>query len=299
MSRARRAAAGAVLLTVVPGAPAVAAGTPGAALGRVQTTVGVESATRGPDGLRLVLTLVNRADTNFVMTTASPYDGPQGFSGVAVVDPATGRMGTAFRVAECRCSEVPVFLEPQEAITFSVDVADPGGQTVDVAFTGYQPITGVEVDGDAAPAADPEVTELRPRTQEPSPRTKAGAVSRAGEQVALDTDVLFAFGSAQLTAASSGDLDRAAALLRAQPARRVSVEGHTDSTGDPAFNLRLSQQRATTVRDALAQRLGAGWTFAVQGYGETRPVAPETTDSGAAYPEGQARNRRVELRVQG
>ncbi len=300
MSGARRAApaAAAALLAVVPAAPAVAAGTPETALGRAQTTARVESATRGPDGLRLVLTLTNRSSQNFVLRTASPYDGPQGFSGVAVVDPATGRMGTAYRPAECRCSDVPVFLDGGAALTFTVDVADPGGRTVDVAFTGYQPVTGVEVSGDAAPAADPEVSELRPRAQQVAPRTRAGAVSRAGEQVALDTDVLFAFGSAALTPAAGGALDRAAALLREQPSRRVSVQGHTDGRGDPAFNLRLSQQRAATVRDALAARLGGGWTFDVRGLGETRPVAPETTDGGAPYPAGAARNRRVELRVQ-
>ena len=301
MSGLRGAATGtaAALLGLRSGAPAAADGTPRTSLGRDQTTAAVESATRGPDGLRLVLTVANRGDETFVLDTASPYDGPEGFSGVAVVDPATGRMGTAFRVAECRCSKVPVFLQRGEAVTFTVDVADPGGSTVDVAFTGFQPITGVEVGGDDEPADDPEVSELRPRALQPAPRTKAGAVSRTGQQqVALDTDVLFAFGSAALTPAAGGDLDRAAALLRAQPARRVAVDGHTDSQGDPAFNLRLSQSRATTVRDALAARLGGGWTFDVRGYGETRPVAAETTDGGAPYAAGQARNRRVELRVE-
>ncbi len=75
------------------------------------------------------------------------------------------------------------------------------------------------------------------------------------------------------------------------------MSGHTDSKGDEAFNQRLSEQRATSVRDALASRLGQGWTFEVAGFGETRPVAPETTESGGANPEGQARNRRVELSI--
>lgn len=214
-----------------------------------------------------------------------------------MLDPETGRYATVFRTQECRCAELPVFLGGGEAVSFALDVVDPGGDVVDVVFAAFQPVRGVAVQGDGDPADDPEVTQLKPRSITLQPRTDQGAVTVQGEQLALDTDVLFALGSASLTAAAGADLDRAAAVLRDQLSRRVGVNGHTDSQGEDAFNQTLSEQRAQTVRDALAARLGAGWSFEVQGFGETQPVAPEATETGSVYAEGQARNRRVELQV--
>jgi outer membrane protein OmpA-like peptidoglycan-associated protein len=273
--------------------PAVSPG----ALGLGSTVVRVESAVRMDDGLRLSLVLSNPTDDGLQIATARPFFGPDGFSGVGVIDPDTGRYATVFRTQECRCAELPVFLDGGDAVSFAVDVADPGGDVVDVVFAAFQPVRGVAVQGDGDPADDPEVTQLQPRSIALQPRTDQGAVTVQGKQVALDTDVLFALGSASLTPAAGADLDRAAAVLRDQPARRIGVEGHTDSQGEDAFNQQLSEQRAQTVRDGLAVRLGPGWTFEVQGFGETRPVAPETTETGSVYAEGQARNRRVELRV--
>lgn len=291
------ATTGAALLFVPGSAQAVPS--PGSALGFASTVVRVDSVVRQDDGLRVTLTLTNPTERHLSLSRLTPLGAPQGFSGVGVVDPATGQYGALFLGDECRCAQLPVFLRGGEAVTFPVVVADPGGERVDVVFAAYQPITGVEVDGDGDASADSGVTELRPRALSPVGRTRQGAVSVAGKQVALDTDVLFAFGSAALTPAGGQALDRAAVVLRAQPERSVSVEGHTDSKGETALNQRLSEQRASTVRDALAARLGGGWTFSERGYGETRPVAPETAQDGAPYPEGQASNRRVELRVSG
>jgi outer membrane protein OmpA-like peptidoglycan-associated protein len=73
--------------------------------------------------------------------------------------------------------------------------------------------------------------------------------------------------------------------------RKVRVEGHTDSKGSDAYNIKLSQRRANAVRDYLiAHGVEADRLVAV-GYGETRPVA----DNGTA--EGRARNRRVEFTI--
>lgn len=290
---------GALLLTVAPASAAAPSHTSSSsfALGLDSAVIRVDSAVRRDDGLRLSLTLSNPTDDTLQLGRTKPFFGPDGFSGVGVVDVATGRYGTIFRAQECRCADLPVFLDAGEAVAFSVDVADPGGSPVDVVFAAFQPVAGVQVEGDAEPAPDDEVTELRARSFMPLARVEQGAVSVQGEQVALDTDVLFALGSAELMPAAGADLDRAAEVLRAQPSRRIGVYGHTDSQGETAPNQTLSEQRAQTVRDALAPRLGDGWTFEVQGFGESQPVAPETTETGAVYAEGQARNRRVELAV--
>ena len=80
-------------------------------------------------------------------------------------------------------------------------------------------------------------------------------------------------------------------VLKADPALRLVVAGHTDSEGQDDYNLGLSQRRATAVMQWLtAQGIDAA-RLSSEGHGESRPVA----DNGNA--EGRALNRRVQLRV--
>jgi outer membrane protein OmpA-like peptidoglycan-associated protein len=102
--------------------------------------------------------------------------------------------------------------------------------------------------------------------------------------------VYFAFASAELAPESHATLDGLARLLARHPDWKVTIEGHTDSIGDPAANQALSRRRAEAVRSALvsefqvpAERLGA------DGFGADRP-----RESNATL-EGRARNRRVEV----
>jgi OOP family OmpA-OmpF porin len=114
-------------------------------------------------------------------------------------------------------------------------------------------------------------------------------------QPALD-DVLalrrveFAPGSSRLTARGRRTLDEVAVVLERWPDVRIDIVGHTDATGDPAFNLELSQSRAEVARDYLAERL-PGERFSVFGIGAERPLASNETT------EGRLRNRRIEFRV--
>jgi OOP family OmpA-OmpF porin len=72
---------------------------------------------------------------------------------------------------------------------------------------------------------------------------------------------------------------------------KIEVSGHTDITGDPAQNFALSQRRANAVRLYLIERGVLDDRITAQGFGSTRPVAPNTTQA------GQAANRRIEFRV--
>ena len=102
--------------------------------------------------------------------------------------------------------------------------------------------------------------------------------------------VYFETGSAALLPESNAALLQAAAVMKAHPAWRMTVEGHTDNLGGAAPNLELSNRRATAVRDVLVTHDGVPATqLATQGFGLTKPV--ETNDTA----EGRARNRRVEL----
>jgi outer membrane protein OmpA-like peptidoglycan-associated protein len=108
--------------------------------------------------------------------------------------------------------------------------------------------------------------------------------------VTLDSVSLFDSGRAQLKSGSTRAMVGALEMIKAHPDKRILVAGHTDNVGNPASNLKLSVVRAGAVRDWLIDASGIPATqFAIQGYGDTRPIARNDT------PEGRARNRRVEI----
>jgi len=102
----------------------------------------------------------------------------------------------------------------------------------------------------------------------------------------------FETGSATLSEDGIELLDQAIGILVANPDSRFIVEGHTDADGDEALNLELSQNRA----DAVVAYLVAGGIdsdrLTAIGYGETRPIADNTSE------EGRAQNRRIEFVIQ-
>lgn len=95
---------------------------------------------------------------------------------------------------------------------------------------------------------------------------------------------------ATLKPPSTRALTTIADLLRRQPQWRLSIEGHTDNTGEDAHNQDLSIRRAATVRTALVRDFGIGpGRVNSTGFGAKQPV--DTNDTIA----GRAHNRRVEL----
>uniref|UniRef100_UPI003F526B15 OmpA family protein n=1 Tax=Burkholderia semiarida TaxID=2843303 RepID=UPI003F526B15 len=108
--------------------------------------------------------------------------------------------------------------------------------------------------------------------------------------VTLDSMSLFDSGNARLKAGTTRAMVDALDLIKAHPDKRVLVAGYTDDRGRPDRNLKLSIDRASAVRDWLVDASGIPPTqFAIQGYGDTRPVADNAT------PQGRAKNRRVEI----
>jgi outer membrane protein OmpA-like peptidoglycan-associated protein len=102
--------------------------------------------------------------------------------------------------------------------------------------------------------------------------------------------IYFAFARAELEPPSAPTIADVASLLDRHPDWALSVEGHTDSIGDPRSNQTLSVRRAEAVRTALVERHGvAANRLQAAGFGAMRPREPNTTL------EGRARNRRVEL----
>jgi outer membrane protein OmpA-like peptidoglycan-associated protein len=101
--------------------------------------------------------------------------------------------------------------------------------------------------------------------------------------------VYFAFGTAELHDASRERLGEVHRLLARHPDWALTVEGHTDSIGDDASNLRLSQARAEAVVGWLSQQGIAANRLGARGYGASQPRESNDTI------EGRARNRRVEI----
>jgi OmpA-OmpF porin, OOP family len=84
-------------------------------------------------------------------------------------------------------------------------------------------------------------------------------------------------------------VDQIMQLLKENPALKVGIEGHTDSTGAPAKNKTLSKQRAESVLDALVKQGIDSKRLSATGWGQEKPMADNKTD------EGKAKNRRVEI----
>jgi OmpA-OmpF porin, OOP family len=97
--------------------------------------------------------------------------------------------------------------------------------------------------------------------------------------------------SAQLTPESDQVLDAAVRQLKQYPDVAVDVRGYTDSSGSPAYNVKLSQRRAETVMGYLRDH-GVGNKMTAHGFGEADPIADNKTK------EGRLANRRVVLHVE-
>ena len=130
---------------------------------------------------------------------------------------------------------------------------------------------------------------------EPAPKvTLAVAQIDRGVMIWLPDNVLFEFGKADINATAAAPyLDRVASLLQNKTARAVSLEGHSDSVGRDEANLALSEKRALSVRNELLLRGIPADRLNTVGYGETRPLAPNDSDTGRKL------NRRVELIILG
>ena len=105
----------------------------------------------------------------------------------------------------------------------------------------------------------------------------------------IPNDVSFDTGSAAIKPTMRSVLDPFANSLRDDPNARITIIGHTDSTGSEAVNNPLSVERAQSVRDYLSSRSVSASRIETVGRGEREPIADNNTA------EGRAKNRRVEI----
>jgi OmpA-OmpF porin, OOP family len=135
----------------------------------------------------------------------------------------------------------------------------------------------------ARPAPPPPIAQAPPPPPPPPPPAKQKIVLRS---------VHFDFDKSNIRADARPVLDEAVNILKNQGNIDLVVEGHTDGIGTDAYNMRLSQRRADSVKQYLVQHGISPSRFRTEGYGKRRPVASNDTD------DGRAQNRRVELHIQ-
>jgi OOP family OmpA-OmpF porin len=134
-----------------------------------------------------------------------------------------------------------------------------------------------------------------PPTAQPTQTTPSGHASRAQVQAGLDEvlrgeHIAFESNSAVLTPKGRAVIDKVIPALKRSPDAVVEIGGHTDSYGDPDYNLQLSRTRAESVRQYLADH-GVTNRLTAVGYGASRPLSQDRTRAASK------KNRRIEFRV--
>jgi outer membrane protein OmpA-like peptidoglycan-associated protein len=119
-------------------------------------------------------------------------------------------------------------------------------------------------------------------------------VERVGEGIKLvlgENAVRFDTNKSTLTANAKANLDKLVPVFNQYPDTNIQIYGYTDSTGTPEYNLKLSDQRAASVKAYLVSKGLAASRFVTTGMGIADPIATNDT------PEGRSQNRRVEFAI--
>ena len=187
--------------------------------------------------------------------------------GLARVDEAESRQ----RIEEAEAERDKVLLESREAKARAAEQAAQAAEQ-------------------AAQASQSETLQARAELESLQQQYAALAAKKTDRGMVMTLgDVLFDTDEATLKPGATEIITRLADFLTRNETTRIRVEGHTDSTGDDAYNTELSRRRAQAVADALMTRSIPANRVEVIGRGEGFPVA--TNDTSA----GRQQNRRVEI----
>jgi len=178
----------------------------------------------------------------------------------------------------------------EEILTYHTNplLADTDGDSLtdgqEVKVTHTDPLN-VDTDGDGVPDNEDGCP------LEPGPKSNNGCPEtpfKVGNRIDLPR-IEFETGKSDILPQSFAALNQLQGLMEKYPGSRISIQGHTDNVGDSLMNERLSVSRASSVKNWLVERGIAPSRFETQGYGQTRPIATNST------PEGREKNRRLEF----
>ena len=105
-------------------------------------------------------------------------------------------------------------------------------------------------------------------------------------------DVLFVYNKADLVPGATAKITEISEMMKLNPNKTITIEGHTDNTGSDAYNMELSQKRADFVKNALVQKGISSDRITARGLGKSHPIASNSTA------KGRQENRRIEISVQ-
>jgi outer membrane protein OmpA-like peptidoglycan-associated protein len=115
-------------------------------------------------------------------------------------------------------------------------------------------------------------------------------------RIELAADVLFDFDKADVRRDAQKALKQVADIIREKAKGPVRIEGHTDSKGSDAYNQKLSERRANSIKDWLIKQEGLrNMRFSTSGLGAKKPAVSNTQPDGSDDPAGRQKNRRVEI----
>lgn len=110
-------------------------------------------------------------------------------------------------------------------------------------------------------------------------------------QLVLPSNITFSSNQSVISTSFDPSLDAIAKVMKEYDKTRISIDGFTDSTGDAAYNVKLSEKRADSVKSYLQTQGVDAPRMIVNGFGSSQPIASNDTS------EGRSKNRRVEIHI--
>lgn len=160
-----------------------------------------------------------------------------------------------------------------------------------IKWTKEAAIPGCE-GGEAQTAAAPAKAPAKETAPAAAP-VVATATEPENVEFSLSSGATFELGGSTLSAEGKAEIAALVAKFEGKTADAITIEGHTDGSGDAAFNQQLSEKRAEAVKAELMANGVKEEKISTVGFGESKPIADNATR------EGRAANRRVEIKVDG
>lgn len=201
-------------------------------------------------------------------------------NGSSPAEPAPEPVAEQAPVEELAAAPVPVVLD-----------ADGDG-VIDEQDKCAATLAGVAVDAVGCPLdADkdgvPDYLDKCPDTTAGAAVDSTGCFEMLKQQVAIDLNVQFASGKADIQGDASAEIRKVADFMKRYPTANVTIEGHTDSRGNALKNKQLSQKRADALKAELIKLGVDAARLVAVGYGAEKPIADNKTEA------GRSQNRRV------
>lgn len=180
---------------------------------------------------------------------------------------------------------------PQPADSDSDGVPDSRDQCPDTPAGAAVNAQGCPLDSDRDGVAD--YRDACPGTAADAEVDDKGCEGVTERVETVELQIQFPFNSAEILDVYDSEIREVADFMEKYPDTTVEIAGHSDSVGPADYNQQLSQERAEAVAQRLTDRFGiAEDRVTAKGYGESEPIADNSTD------DGRIRNRRVEARIE-